>query len=508
MARIFISYSRKDETFARHLAADLDRLGADVWIDVDDIPAGVNWSTAIQQGLDSSDVMIVVISPDSMESTNVGNEWQYFWDHGHPVIPVQWRPAKVHFQLHRLQYIDFHTQDYDTAFAQLHAELRRKGVDLAPLSTHDSSAPIPVQKPLPTREERFPRPVLVFGVVIAVLVIAAVILALRRVTDGETDEDAVATRVVAQWQTQTATALTPRPSATAQPSATFTSEPTKTPYPTNTPEPSATHTAEPTSAPEWTPTFIPAWSRNADWTPIVQEINGIPMVYVPAGCFWMGSQDGGDDEKPVHRVCLSAFWIGQTEVTNAQYKLCVDAGVCTPPGSRTHYDDVAYADHPVVIVDWEQSSDFAEWINGSLPTEAQWEYAARGPEGWIYPWGDDAPACERAQLSGCVGGTAPVGPDQRAGGASWVGALDLSGNVWEWVADWYDESYYATLPVLPDSVLDPPGPASGSRRCLRGGSWNDSVNYARAAARNRLDPGSRVDNRGFRVVMSVPSAGP
>ncbi len=153
MARIFISYSRKDETFARQLAADLDRLGADIWIDVDDIPAGMKWSTAIQQGLDACEVMIVIISPDSMASVNVEDEWQSYLDDGKPVVPVLWRPARVHFQLRRIQYMDFHTQNYTLAFAQLHFELRRQDIQLAPLSPTDPSVQIPAQEPLPAPPE-------------------------------------------------------------------------------------------------------------------------------------------------------------------------------------------------------------------------------------------------------------------------------------------------------------------------------------------------------------------
>ncbi len=124
MPKIFISYSRKDEIFARQLATDLDHLGAGVWIDVDDIPPGVNWSSAIQQGLDACDTLVLVMSPDALGSTNVTDEWQYFRDEGKPIVPVLCRRTQiVHFQLRRIQYIDFAEQDYDTALNQLRARL-------------------------------------------------------------------------------------------------------------------------------------------------------------------------------------------------------------------------------------------------------------------------------------------------------------------------------------------------------------------------------------------------
>ncbi|MBL8147573.1 MAG: TIR domain-containing protein [Anaerolineae bacterium] len=126
MPSVFISYSRKDERFARQLATALSNRGYDVWIDVEDIPAGMKWSSAIQQGLDSANVMVVVISPDSMVSTNVEDEWQYFLDQRKPVVPILLREAKVHFQLSRIQYIDFMRQPFEMAFTELAAEFAAK----------------------------------------------------------------------------------------------------------------------------------------------------------------------------------------------------------------------------------------------------------------------------------------------------------------------------------------------------------------------------------------------
>jgi formylglycine-generating enzyme required for sulfatase activity len=145
MARIFLSYSRRDEPFARRLAGALSNMGADIWIDVEDIPAGMKWSSAIQQGLDEGDLLIVIISPDSMASRNVEDEWQYYLDHGKPIVPVLLEPAKINFQLNRLQYIDFHVQAFDIAINQLYAELRRKGLTLdAPAQPRQPSGqPLP-----------------------------------------------------------------------------------------------------------------------------------------------------------------------------------------------------------------------------------------------------------------------------------------------------------------------------------------------------------------------------
>jgi hypothetical protein len=130
MSKIFMSYSRQDGKLVRCLVRDLTQLGADIWIDVDAIRAGMNWSKAIQDALDTCTLMILVISPNSMASANVENEWQYFKDKGKPIIPVRSRPADMHFQLHRLQYIDFSDQEYEDALNHLCFELREQGIDL------------------------------------------------------------------------------------------------------------------------------------------------------------------------------------------------------------------------------------------------------------------------------------------------------------------------------------------------------------------------------------------
>jgi len=140
MPKVFVSYSRKDEEFARKLATDLVRLGADLWIDADDIPPGVNWSTAVQQGLDACEVLVLIVSPDSMESKNVEDEWQYFRDEGKLIVPVIWRLVpRLHFQLRRIQHVDFATQEYDLALSQLRTRLF--GGDAAADSARKLAAP-------------------------------------------------------------------------------------------------------------------------------------------------------------------------------------------------------------------------------------------------------------------------------------------------------------------------------------------------------------------------------
>ncbi len=183
----------------------------------------------------------------------------------------------------------------------------------------------------------------------------------------------------------------------------------------------------------------------------------------------MGSRSGYDDEKPVHTVYLDTYYIDKYEVTNVRYSACVKAGACSIPvktssyGISSYYDNTEYDDYPVVYVDWSGAQAYCEWRNGSLPTEAQWEKAARGADSRTYPWGEGLD-CAKTYLYSCRARTDKVG--SYMAGKSPYGAFDMAGSVWEWVADWYDSKYYAASPSQ-----NPQGPDHGQYRSIRGGSW-------------------------------------
>lgn len=221
--------------------------------------------------------------------------------------------------------------------------------------------------------------------------------------------------------------------------------------------------------------------------------DGGVMVWVPPGEFMMGSNDGGDDERPVHKVRITqGFWLGKHTVTNGQYQ-----AFCKATGRPFPTDSDQGDDHPVVYVSWEEAVAYCAHYGLRLPTEAEWEYAARGPEGRMYPWGDErgAKRCCNYENTGPNGQTHPVG--RFPSGASWCGALDLAGSVWEWCADVYAEDYYRQSPEA-----DPRGPAEGTERALRGGSWGDYPGYCRSANRDYGDPTSGNNAVGFRVAGS------
>jgi formylglycine-generating enzyme required for sulfatase activity len=270
---------------------------------------------------------------------------------------------------------------------------------------------------------------------------------------------------------------------------------TKAPTRTSTPLlPSATSSA----------TLSPSPSPTVFQNQITDDF-GVPMVYIPAGSFLMGSAFMTSDESPQHTVSLDAYYIDLYEVTNGRYAECVQAGVCQPPEKlssptrSTYYGNPAYANYPVIYVTWSMAVDYCEWRGARLPTEAEWEKAARGEDGRTYPWGEDI-NCNLAniwdQKSFCPGDTTEVGSYPNS--ASPYGLLDMAGNVWEWVSDWYDENYYANSPSS-----NPTGPETGYLRVLRGGSWEGGVLHARTMTRGRNIPTKGYNYVGFRCAISA-----
>ena len=242
----------------------------------------------------------------------------------------------------------------------------------------------------------------------------------------------------------------------------------------------------------------------------VQDPSTIKMVPVPAGPFQMGCNEAVDgdcdsDELPYHEVTLDAYEIDETEVTVAAYAACVQAGACAEPDTGyngCNWGAADRAEHPVNCVDWGQAGAYCAWAGKRLPTEAEWEKAARGTDGRRYPWGNATASCDFAVMYdggvGCGTGTTwPVG--SKPAGASPCGALDMAGNVWEWVADRYDSGYYASSPET-----NPQGPSSGSDRVGRGGGFGYDAAALRVSNRDYAPPGYAGGGLGFRCARSNP----
>jgi formylglycine-generating enzyme required for sulfatase activity len=240
------------------------------------------------------------------------------------------------------------------------------------------------------------------------------------------------------------------------------------------------------------------------------------MIAIPAGSFWMGSEDGSGAERPRHQVFLSDYRIDARPVTNAEFAAFVaatghvtTAERCNPAAagaahSWRSFSTPARSSHPVVCVSWEDAVAYAAWLGKRLPTEAEWERAARGGiEGALYPWGDELPSAqltnwEPAPDSGTLLPTAPVGhyPPNA------LGVFDMTGAVWQWCADWYAEDYYSS-----GASENPRGPLEGQYRVRRGGAFNVREAFRlRCANRGAMPPDQAWPNLGFRCAVSGPAA--
>src|SRR3990172_723853 len=249
-----------------------------------------------------------------------------------------------------------------------------------------------------------------------------------------------------------------------------------------------------------TPTITPTPTLGIGSTNL-RTRDGMLELYVPAGSFMMGSESGDSDESPVHQVTLDAYWIDQTLVTNAMYAMCVDAGKCEPPKeTKSHTRDSYFGksqfdNYPVIYISWSNASDYCTWVGGRLPTEAEWEKAARGTDGRTYPWGEGI-SSNLANYNKKIDDTTEVG--SYPAGASPYGALDMAGNVWEWVHDWYSATYYEISPSF-----NPTGPSSGDLRVLRGGSMVSGSDLLRSASRSTNNPSNKGYGLSFRCVRDA-----
>ena len=329
--------------------------------------------------------------------------------------------------------------------------------------------------------------------------------------------------------------------------ATVQAWPTQTPYPTFTPvfidleeiratleitEPPAPETEPETDGGEedtGTTAILPEPEEETP-EPIVRENytdvkSGAEMIYIPAGNFLLGSDLSVDEyaiegeETPQMRVYLDGYWIGKTEVTNAEYLKCVEAGYCQQGGYMSLYTP-EYQDRPVTYVTVDQAERFCSWIGGRLPTEFEWEKAARGTDGRIYPWGSEEPSLEndRANVPNYVDkdgeGYDLVTVGSFPTGASPYGLMDMAGNAWEWTSTWFSDNYYASLAEEQENsgsiVRNPKGPDYGNMQVMRGGSCNQTelnsyVSFMRTASRSYLGMSSSY-YVGFRCIVPDPDS--
>lgn len=261
--------------------------------------------------------------------------------------------------------------------------------------------------------------------------------------------------------------------------------------------------------------IVPAGSNNANNQDFSLKFDiSEDMVYVAEGEFWMGCDPEHNDritcpsiELPLHIVHLDAYMIDKTEVTNVEYAKCVAAGDCYSPGSNaswtrsSYFDNPLYEGYPVVVVTWNNASNYCSWLGKRLPTEAEWEKAARGKSPIAYPWGDISPTCELANgqinYHKCISDTNKVGSYPL--GVSPYGVSDLAGNVWEWVYDWWSDTYYSSM----TSFINPTGPETGVEKIIRGGCFDTSSSLRTSTRRKGGIPETTDYHYGFRCVDPI-----
>ena len=493
MVQVFISYSRKDISFVELLAGDLKKNGMDVWYDLSRLEGGSRWRAEIEKAIRNSQYVIVVLSPASVESEWVEREFLFASNLKRKIIPLLYRPCEIPLGYLDLNYIDVQGENYTENFNKL-----LRVLSVAPTATALPSAK--TKKPVFNIKTEY-----IVAIVGAVATICAALLSnlpwIRGIFTGQTPD----------------ITTIPVHSPTAEffaPESAFTDSVTL--------EPSLV----PTEIPTWTPSPVPTETPTATpYPPETTDPKGIEMVLVPAGTFPMGGdadaslatcttflgvgkceRSSYENQEPQHDVYLNTYYIDKYEVTNDSYKTCVNASVCAPPvqtnsSSRSsYYGEYDFRNFPVINVDWIMANTYCEWRGARLPTEAEWEKAARDSDGRTYPWGNDID-CTRANSVGgengtCVGDTTDVGSYES--GQSPYGAYDMGGNVWEWVVDWYSATYYQNSPFE-----NPHGPDSGENRVVRGGAWADfTASLVPSAYRLNLNPSHTSGIVGFRCAVT------
>lgn len=516
---VFVSYSSKDKTIADAVVAAMEAEGIRCWYAPRDIAPGSDWADSITQAIQDCGIMVLVFSETANRSQRVIDEINFAIDQGKMIIPFRIEPynptGALSLHLSSRHWLDAYEPSWDAHLDRLvesvAVNLKGSGNNVQ-ISGRAANA-IVDQEEIPqnpieadaniSQEEKPPRkitagstlgkvPIWTWAVIAGMAVILGYIAisGLPRFAS----QPAMTSTVKMAGQDQT----TP-----SQPSTTSTIEMASM-APSPTPSVAPTDEIDPTetdSAPTLTATPLPTPSGTYGINPK----DGAVLLYIPPGEFIMGRNDTEADEGPEHTVTLDGYWIYQTEVTNAMWSACTENLDCPLilRMSNPNLYKQGYENHPIVNVSWHDANEYCSNVGGRLPTEAEWEYAAGGATGLDdYPWGSQAPSSELANYGGDVGETTAVG-SYPAGVSDVVEIYDMSGNVAEWVADWYDAEYYQKSPAN-----NPSGPETGTNKILRGGGWNSGEDALRITFRQEFFPDFRFGYWGFRCVLPVDAVEP
>lgn len=480
--KVFLCHASPDKPMALELHQRLlkeDWIAP--WLDAARLLPGQHWTSVIKNALAESDSVIILVSKRSASREGfVQREMNYAWDRSLEkprnaiyLIPLRLEDCEVPFDLRERQWADYFGDKKEETYRTLLQSLKMRREQVLTLEREEG--------PEFAIGERAPEPPVSNEV-------EGTPIALKPKTTGRAAywigglAALVLGFILFSWMKNPPQPAEPTPLGAASQEIgadSYAVEPSLTPVSTSAS----------------TPIPLPAE---------ITDSSGTSMLLVPEGDFEMGSQSGADDEAPVHAVYLDGYYIDKYEATNAMYRSCVEAGACKPPAradSRTradYYGNPAFDSFPVVYVDWSMANAFCSWRDARLPTEAEWEKAARGAEENVFPWGEGI-HCGLANYAACAGDTVAVG--SYPAGASPYGAQDMLGNVWEWVHDWYGADYYSSLP---SGGENPQGPATGEKRVMRGGSWFNNESFVTSMAMRWKDnPLLTMDDLGFRCARDA-----
>lgn len=508
--KVFLCHASGDKPKVRELYSYLKRRGVQPWLDAVDLLAGQNWQTEIPKALESSDTIIICLSKGSVDKAGyVQKEIKFALDkalempEGHIfIIPARFDECNVPYSLINYHWVDlFNDGGYEKLMESLKhqaTQLQRTSIQTLKLTEAESLTEpylLNTKKPVPTsptksnlkakeQHRKLKTEYIVAIIGAAAILIAALIGISPQIFKTTIPPGMTIVATTTVTQTSTASLL-----------------PTQTLQPSLTPTASFTPTASSTPTASFTPTLTPLPTE-------ITDSKGVLMRLIPEGKFTMGIDPNEasakckkaspnancsvsifENQSPAHSVYLDNFYIDKFEVTNFHYQECVIAEKCNVPlsvGSYLHdsyYDDPEFKNYPVTNVNWYMANTYCQWRGMRLPTEAEWEKAARGTDQRIYPWGNEFNGtflnycdenCKLGQaykaFNDGAEDTSPVGNYPQ--GISPYGVFDMAGNVAEWVSDSYQADYYATL--TPD-VINPLGPEASDLKVIKGGAWNFGV---------------------------------
>jgi formylglycine-generating enzyme required for sulfatase activity len=509
--RVFLCHSSNDKPTVRELYKKLRaETWIEPWLDEEELYPGQDWNMEIEKAVEAADAIIVCLSKGSItkegyvqrELRSVLDFADYKPEGTLYIMPVRLEECEPPRRLRIWQYVDYFEGQRERAFQRLLVSLKRRAGALG-LTTEeikeepkqeilakpfakllDPSSLVPKKAPdsqdggkgdeltdSPNSSKRAGKPKPKFRTVF--ISVTAIFLFLA-ICYG-----AGMNYLIQNIPLVTATSTSPKNTLISEPPA---------------------H--------ELTETSISSSALSVGST-MVSKKDDMVLVYVPEGEFIMGSDSNDDsdyqdhsDQKPEHRVYLDAFWIDQTEVTNTMYEKCVDAKVCDRPNNNgslnreNYWRNPEFGNYPVVWVSWNDAAVYCTWAERRLPSEAEWEKAARGTDARMYPWGNTEPNETFLFQTTRVGDTTESG--SYPAGASIYGALDMEGNVSEWVNDWYSDTYYQ---ISPASNPLGPGPNDGGKKVMRGGSLISGSDL-HVFARYGLEPENSYRDEGFRCAFS------